>query len=191
MALFLQTKTIFSTPLPDLIETIPHVPSKSRYQGFLTLNVLAARLHPAWTESLQSLIPLILTARILPKGLKITEHNLIDKPNSTDKRPISVVQALDAHLDSIVNSRPAATVESLNVLTTQLQHGYHKGKSCTDLTLNNILAIEDTCHHHKHILAHIDEDKDKYFDCISHELQLLPFHLLDFAPEQGYLEWIT
>ena len=196
MAFLLQTKkhlislrssTIFSTPLPDLIETISHIPSKSRYKGF-TLNVLA-RLHPAWTESFQSLIPLILTTRILPKGLKLTGRTLIDKPKSTDKRPISVVQALDAHLDSIVNSRLAATVESLNVLDHTIA-AYRKGKSCTDLTLNNILAIEDTCHYHNHILAHIDEDKEKYFDRISHELQLLPFHLLDFAPE-GYLEWIA
>jgi hypothetical protein len=152
-----RSSTIFSTPLPDLIETISHIPSKSRYKGF-TLNVLA-RLHPAWTESFQSLIPLILTTRILPKGLKLTGRTLIDKPKSTDKRPISVVQALDAHLDSIVNSRLAATVESLNVLDHTIA-AYRKGKSCTDLTLNNILAIEDTCHYHNHILAHIDEDKE-------------------------------
>ena len=100
--------TSFSAALPNMVETIQYVPSKSRFHGF-TLNVLAC-LHPDWTDCLQQLIPLTLTTRILPKAMKITGRTLIDKPKTTDKRPISIQQAFDSYLDTIVNARLASTI---------------------------------------------------------------------------------
>ena len=161
--------TTFSARLPDLLAITKHIPTKSRYQGF-TLHALA-RLHPTWLEFLDDLIPLILTTRLIPTTLKTTGRTLLDKPNTTDKRPLSVVQALDAHLDSIVNSHFAETIERLQIFDHSIA-AYHKGHSCTDLTLNHLLAIENTTTHRTQILAQIDEDKEKYFDRISKELQL-------------------
>ena len=60
-------------------------------------------MHPDWLKALSRMIPIILTIRILPQSLKTTGHTLIDKPGTTDKRPILVLQALDSFLDTTVN----------------------------------------------------------------------------------------
>ena len=69
---------------------------------------------------------------------------------------------------------------------------YRKGRSSTELTLNNLLALQGAIGDTPNLplLAQIDEDKEKYFDRISTELQLLPFHILGF-PTGGYTEWIA
>ena len=146
-------------------------------------------MHPDWINALARLIPLILTTRILPKGLKITGRTLIDKSKTTDKRPISVLKALDSFLDTTVNSHLAQAIEKTQVLDHTIA-AYRKGRSCNELSLNNILAIQDVINNKQTILAHIDEDKEKYFDRISTELQMLPLHIIGF-PTHGYSEWIA
>ena len=182
-----KSNVTFSTELPNLIEHIRHIPTKARYKGF-TLNVIA-RMHPDWLHALSRMIPIILTTRILPKSLKLTGRTLIDKPGTTDKRPISVLQALDSFLDTTVNERLANAVDKTQVLDHTIA-AYRKGRSCNDLSLNNIMAIQDTITHKHTTLAHIDEDKEKYFDRISTELQMLPFAIIGF-PQTGYSEWIA
>ena len=181
------SKVTFSAELPNLIEHIRHIPTKARYKGF-TLNVIA-RMHPDWLKALSRMIPIILTIRILPQSLKTTGRTLIDKPGTTDKRPISVLQALDSFLDTTVNEQLANAVERTQILDHTIA-AYRKGRSCNDLSLNNIMAIQDTINHTHTKLAHIDEDKEKYFDRISTELQMLPFHIISFPPS-GYSEWIA
>ena len=69
----------FSLDLTPIHKQYNTPPGKARYRNF-TLNLLT-RMHPAWATSLDTLIPIILACR---------------------KRPISILQALDSHLDSIV-----------------------------------------------------------------------------------------
>jgi hypothetical protein len=181
------TSIVMNATLPSLLSTIGYVPTKARHENF-TLNVLA-RLHPTWMELLDQLTPLILATRIIPQRLKTTGRVLIDKPNSTDKRPISLLHAYDSYLDNIVNSRLSPTVEALDILDSTIA-AYRKGHSCTNLTLDHLIAIQDTLRHKEFILAQLDEDKEKYFDRLTMELQLLPLHLMGFLPG-GYIEWIT
>ena len=99
----------------------------------------------------------------------------------------------DSYLYTIVNARLASTIESTNVLDHMIAAYDRKGRSSTpELTFNNLLALQgaisDTAA--QPLLAQIDEDKDKYFDRISTELQLLPFHIISF-PQGGYTECIA
>ncbi|GFH51982.1 hypothetical protein CTEN210_08458 [Chaetoceros tenuissimus] len=166
---------------------IPYVPSTARLNGF-TLNVLA-RLHPCWMRSLDRLTNLVLATRILPKSLKTTGRVLIDKPNSTDKRPISILHAYDSYIDTIVATHLAKAVEDLQIYDDTIA-AYRPGHSCSDCTLNHLLAIQDTVARDDYYLCQLDEDKEKFFDRITTELQLLPFHLMGF-PNEGYIEWIA
>jgi len=50
--------------------------------------------------------------------------------------------------------------------------------------------VKDVRQHQNTYLAQIDEDKAKYFDRITTELQMLPFLLAGFPPD-GYIEWIA
>ena len=61
--------------------------------------------------------------------------------DSIAKRPISVLQAFDSYLDTIVNARLASTIESTNVLDHMIA-AYCKGRSSTELTLNNLLPFK-------------------------------------------------
>ena len=180
-------KLAFKGTITNLMHIIQPSHSKARLNNF-NLSLLA-RLHPIWTDLLQSLTPIILATRILPNQLKTCGRVLIDKPHSLDKRPISILHAYDSYLDTIVNKRLSSAVESLNVLDHTIA-AYRKGKSVTDLTLAHILAVQDALRHNNAFLAQLDEDKEKYFDRLSPELQLLPLHLLGFPPS-GYMEWIA
>lgn len=166
---------------------LPYVPSTARLHGF-TLNVLA-RLHPCWMRSLDRLTNLILVTRILPKSLKTTGRVLIDKPNTTDKRPISILHAYDSYIDTIVATHLAKAVEDLQIYDDTIA-AYRPGHSCSDCTLNHLLAIQDTISRDDYYLCQLDEDKEKFFDRITTELQLLPLHLMGF-PNDGYIEWIA
>jgi hypothetical protein len=142
-----------------------------------------------WKEGLDQLIPLILSTRLLPRTLKICGRTLIPKPGKTDRRPISLFNALDSYIDTLVNRHLSSTVEKLNILDESIA-AYRPGKSCTDVTLKHITAVEDVHQHQNQFLAQIDEDKAKYFDRITPELQMLPFLLAGFPPD-GYIEWIA
>jgi len=149
----------FTTSLPSLQSHIAGVPTKTRN---FTLHVLA-RLHPVWKEGLDQLIPLILSTRLLPRTLKICGRTLIPKPGKTERRPISLLNALDSYIDTLVNRNLSSTVEKLNILDESIA-AYRPGKSCTDVTLKHITAVEDVHQHHNEFLAQIDEDKAKYSD---------------------------
>jgi hypothetical protein len=177
----------FNGTITNLMHIIQPSHSKARLNDF-NLSILA-RIHPLWTDLLQSLTPIILATRILPNQLKTCGRVLIDKPHSLDKRPISILHAYDSYLDTIVNKRLSSAVESLNILDHTIA-AYRKGKSVTDLTLNHITAVQDALRHNNAFLAQLDEDKEKYFDRLSPELQLLPLHILGFPPS-GYMEWIA
>ncbi|GFH45018.1 hypothetical protein CTEN210_01492 [Chaetoceros tenuissimus] len=177
----------FHNEQPSMKKKIPYVPSAARLNGF-TLNVLA-RLHPCWMRALDKLTDLILITRILPRQIKTTGRVLIDKPNSTDKRPISILHAYDSYIDNIVAQHLAQAVEDLNIYDDTIA-AYRPGHSCADCTLNHLLAIQDTRARPGYYMCQLDEDKEKYFDRITTELQLLPFHLMGF-PNNGYMEWIA
>jgi len=113
-----QPNITMNATIPSLITIIGYVPTKSRHENF-TLNVLAC-LHPTWMTLLNQLTSLILATRIIPQRLKTTGRVLIDKPNSTDKRPISLLHAYDSHLDNLVNKRLSPTIESLDISLTLL-----------------------------------------------------------------------
>ena len=130
----------FEGTIPNLMNIIQPSISKARLHDF-NLNILA-RLHPIWTDLLQSLTPIILATRTLPSQLKTCGRVLIDKPNSLDKQPISILHAYDSYIDTIVNNRLSSAVESLNILDHTIV-AYCKGKSVTDLTLAHILAVQD------------------------------------------------
>jgi len=82
----------------------------------LSLSTILARLHPVWTEGLDQLVPLILSTRLLSRPLKICGRTLIPKPGKTERRPISLFNALDSYLDTLVNRHLSSTVEKLNIL---------------------------------------------------------------------------
>ena len=174
-------------PIPNLIDSIGAVPSKVRYHNY-TLNILA-RLPIIWYKSLQRLIPIILATRLMPRGAKQCGRSLIPKANSTDRRPISLLHDLDAFLDIHLSKQLSILLEA-NESFPDTVKAYRPGHSCTDITLSHLAALEDVQQHRHTILAQLDEDKEKFFDHITLELQLLPFILEGFPPK-GFLEFLT
>ncbi|GFH58680.1 hypothetical protein CTEN210_15156 [Chaetoceros tenuissimus] len=182
-----QETLVYTAEIPSMVKTIKYTPSTARLNGF-TLNVLA-RLHPCWMQALDQLTNSILVTRILPPQLKRTGRVLIDKPDSTDKRPISILHAYDSYIDTIVAKALSSAIEKLGVYDDTIA-AYRPGHSCADCTLNHLLAVQDVRDRTDIFLCQLDEDKEKYFDRITTEMQLLPFHLMGF-PNKGYQEWIA
>ncbi|GFH50437.1 predicted protein [Chaetoceros tenuissimus] len=114
---------------------------------------------------------------------------LIDKPDSTDKCPISILHAYNSYVDTIVATLLSNTVEKLQVYDDTIAV-YRPGYSCADCMLNDLLAVHDTLGREEILLCQLDEDKEKFFDGITPELQMLPFHLMGF-PSNGYIDWIA
>ncbi|GFH56611.1 predicted protein [Chaetoceros tenuissimus] len=181
-----QDTLVYTNPIKSMKQQIKYTPSTVRLYGF-TLNVLA-RLHPCWMRALDQLANIILVTRLLPPQLKLTGRVLIDKPDSTDKRPISILHAYDSY---IVAQALSSIVEKLGIYDDTIA-AYRPGHSCDDCTLNHLLAVQDTLDRPEEdiLLCQIDEDKEKFFDRITTELQMLPFHLMGFPPK-GFIEWIA
>ena len=110
----------------------------------------------------------------------------IPKPNSVDRRPISVMHAIEAHLSTIIAQSLHRGIESANLLPPHI-FAYRENKSCNDITLSHAAAIEDTMQHRHTVYAQIDEDLEKYFDRITLEMQCaaLKHH---GCPDHGYID---
>lgn len=184
-------RTDFQGPIPDLEKLARPTPSKARLNNF-TINVLA-RMPPCWIQYLETLLQIILALRIIPTELKTCGRILIDKPGSTDKRPISILHAIDAILDSTVAKSLSSTLEEIDIFDDSIL-AYRKGRSSTDAVLNHLITVQDIASQQKpqserQILAQFDLDQEKFFDRLTTELQLLPFHIAGF-PDKGYMEWL-
>lgn len=65
---------------------------------------------------------------------------------------------------------------------------YCKGISCKELTLLQLAMIEDNHQHQHNIIAHLDDDKEKFYNCITLEYQCACLLRLG-CPSSGFVKW--
>jgi hypothetical protein len=171
----------------QLEQDIAPVPDASRYQQS-HINILA-RLHKDWATLYHKLVNLCLICRIIPKQTKIMARIPIPKPGSVDRRPISVMHAIEAHLSTIVAYHLDKSLENTKALPRYIT-AYRKNKSCVDITLSHAAAIEDVIQHQHTIIGQLDEDFEKYFDRITLEMQCVALKR-HCCPDAGYIEFVA
>lgn len=171
----------------DFAESLRPSPDASRHGNF-HLNILT-RLHRDWAIQAHRLINLCLICRILPIDGKCMSRVPIPKPGTTDRRPISLQHSFEAHLSNLVATHLTNGIETIGALPPHI-YAYRKSKSCTDITLSHVAVLEDLKQYlHPH-LAQLDEDFEKYFDRITHEIQCLAL-MRHHCPTTGYVEFIS
>lgn len=183
----LHTEDPYHYSFSDFAASLRPSPDASRHGNF-HLNILT-RLHRDWAIQAHRLINLCLICRILPIEGKCMSRVPIPKPGTTDRRPISLQHSFEAHLSTLVATHLTNGIESINALPSHI-YAYRKSKSCTDITLSHVAVLEDLKQYlHPH-LAQLDEDFEKYFDRITHEMQCLAL-MRHHCPATGYVEFIS
>jgi hypothetical protein len=137
---------------------------------------------------MERLIELTLIHRILPAREKHTTIIPIPKPQSkNDRRPISLMDTMEAYIAVLVAKTLAAGFESTSTLHPHIC-AYRKDHSVEDLTIIHTAILEDT-HQHRHtLMGHLSDDEEKFFDRITPELIFTALHKRG-CPEVGYVEW--
>jgi len=179
------TKEAFNTKL-NFLHDIQKCPHKARCEGF-TINVLA-RLPLAWAQIAQRIIEHTLIHRILPQRAKQIQRIPIPKPDSlTDRRPISLLDTLEAYVSHHIAKALSTKFETAKVLHPMIC-AYRKGKAADDLTLAHAAAIENAHQHQHKLLGQLADDEEKFFDRITPELICTALRKRG-CPPHGFVQW--
>ena len=174
--------------LPDVEDkfynSIGSIPGKARHRGF-TMQVLG-RTPLSWSKWWSRGNAYILTSRIAPKAIKEMSRLPIPKPKPGETRPIALIHDTWAFLTGLVHDHLAHAVEISGVLDHDVT-AYRKGKSAVDIMTSVICMIEEA-HTTGDPLVLLDEDEEKFFDRIHHELQGATM-IACGMPDQGYIEF--
>jgi len=178
-------KETFNTNL-NFLQDIQKCPHKARCEGF-TINVLA-RLPPVWAQTALRIIEHTLIHRILPQRAKQIQRIPIPKPDSlTDRRPISLLDTLEAYVSHHIAKALSTKFETAKVLHPMIC-AYRKGKAADDLTLAHAAAIENAHQHQHKLLGQLADDEEKFFDRITTELICTALRKRG-CPPHGFVQW--
>ena len=165
----------------NLIEKIP---GNARHKGF-QLAVLA-RAPMEWTELWLEGIQFILVSRIAPAVVKELSRCPIPKAGKPgESRPLSLVHDVWAFINSIIHDDLSIAVEKAGLLDKDMV-GYRPGMGAMDAMVPIICMLEE-CFVAGEMVGLLDEDEEKYFDRILHELQEAVMRAVGI-PDEGYME---
>ena len=163
---------------------IGRTPGKARHDNFHL--AIFGRLPKEWTETLISLIELILINRTMPKYIKQCTRIPIPKKVIGETRPLAICHDIFCYLSGVVgnNLQTAMNKSNKNIKETV---AFQKGKGCDDIT-HLIAGIREEALEHDRRLMMLFEDEEKFYDRTSLELQIAALKRMG-CPDHGYVEF--
>ncbi|KAL7526273.1 hypothetical protein ACHAWF_006126 [Thalassiosira exigua] len=164
---------------------IEKVPGKARHEG-MHLAVLA-RGPMKWARLWLRGLTFVLAMRIAPISIKRLTRCPIpkgaDKPGET--RPLSLVHDAWAFINSEIYEQLGRSIELAGVLDKD-SFAYRRGKGAIDAVIPIVTMLEE-CYVTGEMVGLLDEDEEKYFDRILHDVQQGTMMAIGM-PDQGYRE---
>jgi hypothetical protein len=170
----------------NFYKAITSIPGSNRHEGY-HMSVLG-RMPEKWQKGMLLFLQNVLITRCPPPAIKEMSRILIPKgdKNPGQTRPISMADDTFSFLTNEISNRMATGMEETGRMGDEIK-AYRKGKSTSDITVEERLIREEALEHAK-FLGIVQEDEEKFFDRPSKELQLIVMKLFGFPP-QGYTEW--
>ena len=162
---------------------ITGTPGSARHKGFHL--AVIGRMPFKWSRHWLKGISYILTARIAPKVVKKLTRLPLPKKGIGQTRPISLVHDIWGFINTIIYDDLSEALERAKCFDDDIL-AYRKGRSAIDPMIT-IIALLEECYVSGELIGFVSEDEEKYFDRVTHVLQVLSM-LKVGIPREGYIE---